>query len=99
VALEPLKEILWKWLLRYLITEMRFETSERPSSWRLPWGYLLQLWDGPDNNAHLWGLFQVQPDGTTGKTLPFTLPTARTLSTMWPEWTLGNWLPLFVSAR
>jgi hypothetical protein len=34
------------------------------------------------------GLLQVQPDKTLGKTLPFTSPTARTLSTMWPEWTL-----------
>jgi hypothetical protein len=32
------------------------------------------------------------------KTLPFTSPATRTLSTMWPEWTLEVWLPLFVSA-
>jgi hypothetical protein len=25
---------------------MRFETSKRPSSWRLPWSYLLQLQEG-----------------------------------------------------
>jgi hypothetical protein len=40
------------------------------------------------------GLLQVQPDKTLGKKkknnnkLPFTSPTARTLSTMCPEWTL-----------
>jgi hypothetical protein len=32
---------------------MRLETSERPSSWQLPWGQLLQLQKGLDNNAHL----------------------------------------------
>jgi hypothetical protein len=49
------REILWKQHLRYLITEMRLETSERPSSWWLPWGHLPQLQDGPDNNTHLQG--------------------------------------------
>jgi hypothetical protein len=72
---------------------MRLETSERPSAWRLPWGHLLQLWDGPDNNAYLQDLLQAQPDKTLGKKLPFTLPTTRTLSTMWPEWTLEDDCP------
>jgi hypothetical protein len=58
----------------------------------LPWGHLLQLCNGPDNNSHLQGLLQVQPDKQS-KTLPFTSPAARTLSTMWPEWTLEGWLP------
>jgi hypothetical protein len=51
MALKPPREILWKWHLRYLITEMRLEISERPSSWQLPWGYLLQLLDGLDNSC------------------------------------------------
>jgi hypothetical protein len=34
---------------------MRLETSKRPRSWLLLWCYLLQLRDGPDNNAHLQG--------------------------------------------
>jgi hypothetical protein len=46
---------LWKWNLRYLITEMRLETSKRPSSWWLPWGHLLWLPDGLDNNTRLQG--------------------------------------------
>jgi hypothetical protein len=41
------------------------------------------------------GMLQVQPDKTLGKKLPFTSPAARTLSTMWPEWTLEGWLPSF----
>jgi hypothetical protein len=61
--------------------------------------HLLQLPYGLDNNARLQGLLQVQPDGTLGKTLPLTSPATRTLSTMWPEWTLEGWLPLFFSAR
>jgi hypothetical protein len=32
---------------------MRLEITERPSSWRLPWGYLLQLRDGLDDNTRL----------------------------------------------
>jgi hypothetical protein len=36
------------------------------------------------------GLLQVQPDKILGKTLPFTLPSIRTLSTMWPEWILED---------
>jgi hypothetical protein len=55
MALKSPREILWKWHLSYLITKMRLETSERPSSWWLPWGHLLQLRDKPDNNAHLQG--------------------------------------------
>jgi hypothetical protein len=46
MALKPPREILWKWLLRYLITEMRLETSERPSSWWLPWGHLSNFQTG-----------------------------------------------------
>jgi hypothetical protein len=45
VALSPHRETLWEWHLRYLITEMRLQTWERPSSWWLPWGCFLQLWD------------------------------------------------------
>jgi hypothetical protein len=82
-------EILWKWHLRYFITEMKLETNKNPSSWQLPWGYLLQLWDGHTSR----GLLQVQLDGTLDKTLPFTSLTARTLSTMWPEWTLEDNCP------
>jgi hypothetical protein len=39
------------------------------------------------------GLLQVQPDWTLGKKLLFTSPAARTLSTMWPEWTLEDDCP------
>jgi hypothetical protein len=67
MALKLPREILWEWHLRYLITEMKFKTSERPSSWQLPWGHLLQLPDGLDNNTRLQGLLQVQPDGTLGR--------------------------------
>jgi hypothetical protein len=40
------------------------------------------------------GLLQVQPDKSLGKKLPFTSLAARTLSTMWPEWTLEDNCPL-----
>jgi hypothetical protein len=72
---------------------MRLETSKKPSSWRLPWGYLLQLWDGQTTTHTSRCLLQVQPDGTLDKTLPFTSPATRTLSTMWPEWTLEDNCP------
>jgi hypothetical protein len=51
MALKLPKEILWKWHLRYLITKMRLETSKRPSSWQLPWGYLLHLQDKPGQHC------------------------------------------------
>jgi hypothetical protein len=38
-------------------------------------------------------LLEMQPDGTLGKKLLFTLPATRTLSTMWLEWTLEDNCP------
>jgi hypothetical protein len=58
VALNSPKEILWKWHLRYLITTMRLEANERPSSWWLPWSHLLRLWEGPQ---------QLEPPGACFK--------------------------------
>jgi hypothetical protein len=83
----------------YLVTEMRLETSERPSSWLLPWGYLLQLQDSHKTMHPYRGLLQMQPYKTLGKKLPFTLPATRALSTMWPEWTREDRQPLLVSVK
>jgi hypothetical protein len=94
VALKPPREILWKWHLRYFITEMRLKASKKPRSWQLPWGHLLQLLDGPDNDARLQGSASGAIRQDIGqKNLPFTSPAARTLSTMWPEWTLEDDCP------
>jgi hypothetical protein len=93
VALKPSKEILRKWHLRYLITEMRLETNRRPNSWQLHWDHLLQLWDGWTRMHTSKSLLQVQPDGTLDKTLLFPSLATRTLSTIWPEWTLEDDCP------
>jgi hypothetical protein len=84
---------LVKMAFKVFITEMRLETSERPSSWWLPWGCLLPLRDGPDNNAHIQGPASGATTQDIGQKLPFTSPATRTLSTMWPEWTLEDDCP------
>jgi hypothetical protein len=74
MALKPPRESLWKWHLRYLIAEMRPDTSEKPSSWQLPWGYLLQLWEGLDNNSHLQRPATSTPMGHWAKHCPSPCP-------------------------
>jgi hypothetical protein len=57
---------------------MRPTTSERPNSWWLPWGYLLQLQDGPDNNACLQGSASSATRQDTGqKNCPSPCPPPR----------------------
>jgi hypothetical protein len=78
---------------------MRLETSESPALDSCPEGTSSDFKTGQTTKHASRGLLQVQVEKTLGKKLPFTLPAPRTLSILWPEWTLEGQLPLFVSAR
>jgi hypothetical protein len=70
---------------------MGLETDERPS---FPEATSSYFGTGRTTTPASWSLLQIQPEKRLGKiNLPFTSPATRTLSTMWPEWTLEDDCP------